>query len=775
MFTSKISPLSQTLNFAMLGQLQGLLQEMVRTVGAEVFVITEEFLAAANNGADGAQFTVVASAPFSALLWSKAMVSPGKVPGKSPGKAHASLDEPADALYQIHLTFEPEAIATFLEHLGDQPHETFQASSHADSILVEARSVVRPNDPALQSHFTLELIRVLTHPATGGASTASSSDPSGEALRQQFEQEQLFNQVITQIRQSLELPTILEAAVEQIRNFLQVDRLVIYQLEPPPLPIPLPEKELEFSNCTRISGHVTYESRASDTIPSLLNLSEEYCLTRDLLCLEKYRQGCTIAVDDAETCYADQSCLLELLRRSQVRAKLVAPIVVQKKLWGLLIAHHCHSPYAWSDSEQLFLQQIAEHLAIAIRQAQLYAQVRQQKQTLEQRVIERTQELHDAMRSAQAASRAKSEFLAAMSHELRTPLTCIIGMSTTLMRWSGSELGHRQQSFLRTIHDSGEHLLELINDILDLSQVEAGKVMLSLSEFSLSRLARQSLKAMEEKARYSNVELEFDLQIEPERDRFIADPRRMQQILINLLSNAIKFTPEGGRVVLRLFADQNLAIFQIKDTGIGIPEHQRSLLFQKFQQLDASYHRKYEGTGLGLALTKQLVELHRGWIDVDSTVGVGSVFTVRLPRQNVSAVAEVVAPQVPVLSTYPIGRIVLLENDEESAHLICDMLTAAGYQVVWVLDGATAIHQVEILHPLAIIVAMQSPEINGYEIIKNLRQTPSTKMLKILALTSSPTSKEQQRYLSAGADHCLLKPLQPDILLDQVLALTLEA
>lgn len=231
----------------------------------------------------------------------------------------------------------------------------------------------------------------------------------------------------------------------------------------------------------------------------------------------------------------------------------------------------------------------------------------------------------------EAASRLRSEFLATISHELLTPLTYVIGMSSTLLRWSFGELTKRQRDYLQTIHDSGEHLLEMINDILELSQIEAGKAVLNITSFSLSDAAESTINGLKEKATIKRVNLKLDLQINAECDRFTADARRIQQILWNLLTNAVKFTHEGGNVTLRLWVEDENAVFQVEDTGIGIPEDQLSLLFEKFHQLDTPYRRRYGGTGLGLALTKQLVELHRGRIEVESTVGVGSIFTVWIP------------------------------------------------------------------------------------------------------------------------------------------------
>lgn len=631
---------SRTLPIDVFNQLGELLQQ-AQGVGNTTLVLTEAVLARCSHPSKWQQrFTLVVSAGFSALLI-------GKLAHHTSNEV--SLLSQDDSLIDINLTFDADAIASFLLELRD----LFKSDSQT-YIDLSQYGQIAPNDAGLQGKFTILLLEYfLSQPERMVSKVPmnhldySVCQPVENALHKQIAQERLLNRVTTQIRKSLDLSVIMTTAIAQVREFLELDRLVIYKFEESIInqkPFLLAHPDFSGSDShqptqhhfSEYAGCIVYEACGSDKILSVLNYREENCFTPTTECWQKYRQGFTLAVNDVEKTYTLEKCLLEFLRKTKVRAKLVAPIICDDNLWGLLIAHQCSNPRDWVESEKNLLTAVAEQLAIAIHQSQLMSKLTQEKQNLEQRVIERTIDLHDALEAASAASRIRSEFLATISHELLTPLTHVIGMSSTLLRWSFGELTQRQRDYLQTIHNSGEHLLEMINDILDLSQIEAGKAVLNVSEFSLVDFAQTILDTSQQKAAAQQIELKLDLQIKTECDSFCADLRRVRQIIGNLLSNAIKFTEVGGIVILRLWWEEDNAVFQVEDTGIGISAEQLSQLFEKFHQLDTPYRRRYEGAGLGLALTKQLVEMHRGRIEVESTVGEGSIFTVWIPLQQIS-------------------------------------------------------------------------------------------------------------------------------------------
>ena len=278
-----------------------------------------------------------------------------------------------------------------------------------------------------------------------------------------------------------------------------------------------------------------------------------------------------------------------------------------------------------------------DYISKPFNQDDLLMRVRKaiEKLELEEKIKESAAELEVAMRSAQVANQAKSDFLASMSHELRTPLTSILGLSEVLQEEYFGKLNSKQKEYLNDIHESGQHLLLLINDILDIAKIEAGKMELELGPVVVKELLENSLIMIKEKAGKHNIKLDVDLAPEIKGLKIQADERKLKQIIFNLLSNAVKFTPDGGRIQLGASCEDEKLAVAVTDTGIGISLEKQEKVFQEFYQVEAGLRDKTPGTGLGLPLSRKMVEMHGGEIWCESEgEGKGSRFVFTIPLER---------------------------------------------------------------------------------------------------------------------------------------------
>lgn len=373
------------------------------------------------------------------------------------------------------------------------------------------------------------------------------------------------------------------------------------------------------------------------------------------------------------------------------------------------------------------------------------------------------------------ATRLKDEFLATMSHELRTPLNAILGMSEGLMEKVFGSINERQIKALQTIERSSYHLLEIINDILDIAKIESGQLELDCIPSNVALLCQSSLAFIKQQALKKRIQLEIRLSLNlPD---LLVDERRIRQVLINLLNNAVKFTPDGGRITLAVCPQPNTVIstapsspeqylrISIIDTGIGIAPEHINKLFQPFVQIESALNRRYEGTGLGLALVKRIVELHGGQVGLTSEVGVGSCFTIDLPCTGTSSV-----PIPDRLSSSDIENssseqrssplILLAEDNEANINTVSSYLRAKGYRLLLAKNGQEAIVLAQSKFPDLILMDMQLPGIDGLEAIKHIRLDPNLVDIPIIALTALAMLEDRDRCLSVGANEYFSKPVK---------------
>jgi signal transduction histidine kinase len=416
-------------------------------------------------------------------------------------------------------------------------------------------------------------------------------DARTRELRGALEQLQALGEVSQAVNSSLDLPTVLTSIVSHAVQLSGADGGAIY----------------EFDEATqKFLVRATYQME-DEMIAALranpIGLGEgavgQAAVVREPVQISDILEGSP---------YTDR--MRDVAARVGLRAVLAVPLLREDRIAGGLVVRR-RSPGEFAPETVALLGTFAAQSAVAIQNARLFRELEEKRNQLE------------------TAGRHKSEFLASMSHELRTPLNAIIGFSEVLAERMFGELGPKQAQYVQVILSSGRHLLALINDILDLSKVEAGRLELVLTTFELHGALESALALVRERATRHGLMLE--LTMDSHLTDVVADERKVKQILLNLLSNAVKFTPEGGRVQVNAAAVDGMAEISVADTGIGIAPEDQEVIFEEFRQVGSDYARNPEGTGLGLALARKLVELHGGRIWVKSQVGQGSTFTFTIP------------------------------------------------------------------------------------------------------------------------------------------------
>jgi len=604
-----------------------------------------------------------------------------------------------------------------------------------------------------------------------------------EELAQEAERERTIAQVIEKIRQTLDIDTIFQTTATEVRQLLNADRVAMFRFIP---------------NSNYQRGEIIAESVLPGFNTAIDVVIEDHCFGDRYAA--SYQQGRIYAIADIKTLDL-QPCYRVMLDRFQIRANLVAPLLRGETLWGLLCIHQCSAPRQWQEKEIEFVTHIASQLGVGLQQAELLAQAQRQ-----------SAELQKAKEAADAANLAKSEFLAKISHELRTPLNAILGFTQLLIH--DLSLKSEQRDHLNIINRSGEHLLTLINDVLEMSKIEAGRVTLNESSFDLYNLLNSLEDMLQLKANSKGLSLIFDRA--PQVCQYIhADESKLRQVLINLLGNAIKFTQQGSITLrIRQFEETEtrrqtlesgthepnaakdlpsvppstpyILAFEVEDTGPGIESNEQERLFEAFVQAKSG-RKSQEGTGLGLPISRQFVHLMGGDITVDSTIGKGSIFKFSVPvhRAEFVPVTMVQSRQRVIrLAPHQLNyRILIAEDKAENRQLLVKLLTGVGLAVQEAVNGEETIALWKTWQPHLIWMDMQMPVLDGYEATKQIRQQEQVRAAKqqqrrsgntrytptkIIALTAHAFEENREKVLAAGCDDFITKPFREDALFSKM-------
>jgi signal transduction histidine kinase/ActR/RegA family two-component response regulator len=439
-----------------------------------------------------------------------------------------------------------------------------------------------------------------------------------------------------------------------------------------------------------------------------------------------------IAVPDLSSVNLDPH--LQILFDDGWRSVVAVPMLREERIIGSLVVRRKVTGDFTEETLDL-LETFASQSALALLNAQLFTALQERSAQLE------------------VASRHKSEFLASMSHELRTPLNAVLGFSEVLLERMFGDINERQEEYLRDIHSSGKHLLELLNEILDLSKVEAGQMALEFTSLDVPAALEYAASMLRERATAHSIDLRVEL---GERVGAVeADELRFKQVVLNLVSNAVKFTPDGGSVVIwadEVDADLHVSV---KDTGVGIPVQDRERIFESFQQGGRGASRE-EGTGLGLTLSRRIVELLGGRMWLESEVGVGSTFGFSIPiRRGRGKIQREGQPQAS-------ASIVMIEDDRASLDLLAAYLSGAALRVTTTRDGQSGLDAVRRDRPSAVLLDIVLPGIDGWAVLQELKSEADTKDIPVIVVS---IVDERSRGAAMGAAAYLVKPVSRDDLL----------
>jgi signal transduction histidine kinase len=422
---------------------------------------------------------------------------------------------------------------------------------------------------------------------------------------------------------------------------------------------------------------------------------------------------------------------LSVLYEAGWRSVVAVPLLQGGHIVGSLVVRR-KQPGEFPAESLALLEMFADQSTLALLNAQLYRELSQRSAELE------------------IASRHKSEFLASMSHELRTPLNAVLGFSEVLLERMFGELNERQEEYIRDINSSGRHLLELLNEILDLSKVEAGRMELEYSTFSLRHLLDNTAAMLRERALAHGIDLRVE--VAPGIDDVYADELRLKQVVLNLMTNAVKFTGDGGSVLVRATRSGTDVHIEVTDNGRGVPPEDRERIFESFQQGGRGPSPE-EGTGLGLTLCRRIVELLGGRIWLDSEVGVGSTFGFSLrTRENENRPGTARA----------LGDVVVIEDDRPSLDLITAYLSGVALKVTIAGDGQTGLDAVRRVRPAAVLLDIRLPGIDGWAVLQALKAEERTRNIPVIIVS---IVDERARGAALGAAEYLVKPVSREALL----------